>query len=552
MHLAGVAGFDDERGARAETFADEIMVQAGDGEQRGHGREFLGHAAVGEDEHVDLLFLDVAAGHHAEFFHGLRETLLAARDAEKNRQHGGLQAGQIGAADFREFLVGENRVFQLDAAARGRLRVEQVAFGAEARFGGSDDLFANGVDRGIGNLREELLEVIVEQTRLVGEHGERRVVAHRTDGFDAVFGHRREDDALVFVGVAEGDLALEQRDVVGLVVLRRLGQVAEVHEVLVEPLTIGTRRADFVFEFFVVNDPALRGVHEEHLARLHPALFDDLFGGNRQHAGLGGHDDETVFGDVVTRGAQAVAVENAADLDAVGERDGGRAVPWLHETGVVLVECPAVVLHRLVVGPRFGDHHHHGVRQRPAGEDEQFERIVEHRGVGAVRIDDRQDFFDVVAENRTVEERLAGVHPVDVAAEGVDFAVVGDVAVGMRPLPAGECVGREPRVNDGERRLHRGVGEIGEILADLLGEQHAFVNERLHRQARDIPRLGAGDGGGADVVIRALADDVEFALEIEVVGDVRAAADENLAHERFAGLRRFTEGLVFGGHGAPA
>ena len=60
------------------------MVQAGDGEQRGHGREFLGHTAVGEDEDVDLLFLDVAAGHHAEFFHGLRETLLAARDAEKN------------------------------------------------------------------------------------------------------------------------------------------------------------------------------------------------------------------------------------------------------------------------------------------------------------------------------------------------------------------------------------------------------------------------------------------------------------------------------------
>jgi hypothetical protein len=62
--------------------------------------------------------------------------------------------------------------------------------------------------------------------------------------------------------------------------------------------------------------------------------------------------------------------------------------------------------------------------------------------------------------------------------------------------------------------------------------EHAFVDERLHREARDIPRLGAGEGGGADIVIGALADHVELPLEIEVVGDVRS--DEDLAHERLA------------------
>jgi hypothetical protein len=41
------------------------------------------------------------------------------------------------------------------------------------------------------------------------------------------------------VGVAEGDLALEQRLVVGLRTAGRLGQVAEVDEVLVEPLAVG-------------------------------------------------------------------------------------------------------------------------------------------------------------------------------------------------------------------------------------------------------------------------------------------------------------------------
>ena len=228
---------------------------------------------------------------------------------------------------------------------------------------------------------------------------------------------------------------------VRLLVLRGVGQVAEVHEVLVEPLAVGTRRADFLLQLLVGDDAALRGVHEEHLARLHAALFGDLLGGNRQHPGLGGHDDESVLGDVIARGTQAVAVKNAADLDAVGKRDGGGAVPRLHQARVILVKRAAVVLHRLVVGPWLGDHHHHGVRERPAGEHEQFERVVEHRRIGAVRIDDRQDFIDVVAEDGAVEKRLAGMHPVDVAAERVDFAVVRDVAVRMRALPAGERVG---------------------------------------------------------------------------------------------------------------
>jgi hypothetical protein len=95
-----------------------------------------------------------------------------------------------------------------------------------------DDLLADRVDRRVGDLGEELLEVIVEQARLVGEHRERRVVAHGADGLDAVLGHRGEDDALVLKGVAEGDLALEERGVIGRLDGRCLGEVAEVDEVL--------------------------------------------------------------------------------------------------------------------------------------------------------------------------------------------------------------------------------------------------------------------------------------------------------------------------------
>jgi hypothetical protein len=75
-------------------FADQVVVQAGDGEQRRDRARIPGDAAVGEDEDVDLLLLDHAAGHHAELLHRLREALLAAGDAEEDREHAVLRPGR--------------------------------------------------------------------------------------------------------------------------------------------------------------------------------------------------------------------------------------------------------------------------------------------------------------------------------------------------------------------------------------------------------------------------------------------------------------------------
>ena len=52
MHLARLAALDDEADLRARAFADQVMVHAGHGQQRGDGRVLGVHAAVGEDHDV--------------------------------------------------------------------------------------------------------------------------------------------------------------------------------------------------------------------------------------------------------------------------------------------------------------------------------------------------------------------------------------------------------------------------------------------------------------------------------------------------------------------
>ena len=78
-----------------------------------------------------------------------------------------------------------------------------------------------------------------------------------------------------------------------------------------------------------------------------------------------------------SRGTEAVAVLNRADLAAIGERDRGGAVPRLHQGRVILVECVALGGHGGIALPRLGDEHHHRVRERPSGMNEQLHDVVE-------------------------------------------------------------------------------------------------------------------------------------------------------------------------------
>ncbi len=285
---------------------------------------------------------------------------------------------------------------------------------------------------------------------------------------------------------------------------------------------------------------------------MHPPLQQYSLRRNVQHAGFRRHDNQIVLRNVVARRTQSVAIEHGADLPTVRERDGRGAVPRLHQARVVLVERPLGVVHALVVRPRLRNHHHHRVRERAAREHEELEGVVEHRRVAAVRIDDRKNLLHVFAEGVGFEQRLARLHPVVVAAQRIDLAVVRKVAVRMCAVPARERVRAEARMHERQRRLHCRVLQVGEVLRQLLRQQHPLVDDGLVRQAREVPVLRAVDRRCADLAVGALPDDVELALEIHVILDRGVASDEHLADERLTRLRGLAQRIVIRGQRAPA
>ncbi len=419
-------------------------------------------------------------------------------------------------ADALQVFVAQDRLIDFEPLdLGGAFQVEQVRPRADERHQAHDQLLADRIDRRVGHLREVLLEVGVQQLRLVRQHRHGRVVAHRAHRLLARVRHRRHQELQAFLRVAEGLLQIEQRHV-RLLARHLLGQrqVADVDLRALQPLLVGIARGEIGLEVVVGDDLALLQVDQQHLARLQPPLARDVLLFDGEHAGLRRHDHPVVLGHEIARGPQAVAVERGADLAAVGEGHRRGAVPRLHQAGVVLVEGAALAIHQRVAGPRLRDQHHGGVRQAVAAHHQEFERVVEAGGVRLTLVGDRPQLGDVAAEQVRLHGRLPRRHPVDVAAQRVDLAVVRDHAVGMRQLPRRERVGGEALVHERHRRGEPRIGDVLVVLPHLVGEEHPLVDERAARQRHGVMTDVAALVGKVERVGDDLADQIEPALEV--------------------------------------
>ena len=82
-------------------------------------------------------------------------------------------------------------------------RVEQISFRPNVAFQRHDDFFPRTVDGGVGHLSEQLLEIVIDQPRLVAHAGQCRIITHRPDRVFLGGDHRNEHELQCFRCVAE-------------------------------------------------------------------------------------------------------------------------------------------------------------------------------------------------------------------------------------------------------------------------------------------------------------------------------------------------------------
>ena len=108
---------------------------------------------------------------------------------------------------------------------------------------------------------------------------------------------------------------------------------------------------------------------------------------------------------------------------------------------------------------------------------QQLERVVEHARVGALLLEDGPVH---------AQRQGTGAHPVDVAANRVDLAVVAQEPERLRPLPRRLGVRREALVEDAERNLDGRVAQVGVERSELVGRAKRLVDDRAKRERCDV------------------------------------------------------------------
>ncbi|MBP2648469.1 MAG: hypothetical protein H6Q77_2093 [Gemmatimonadetes bacterium] len=277
----------------------------------------------------------------------------------------------------------------LHAQHPGRVRAlhERRPSPAEVHAQGHHHGLAQRVDRGVGDLGEALPEVGICALRRAGERRDRGVVAHAPDGVHAGRRHGLDHQAQVFETIAEKPLPNDQ--LVAGRGRKRADRIGHQHRhVPADPRFVRMPARHLALRVEVADDLAAHEIGDQHLARPDLAGLDDFLGLEIHEAHFRAHHEQPVVPDLVATGAEPVAVHRRAREPPVGIGQGGGTIPRLVEDLVILVEGTDRGVDVGILLPGLRDHHHRRVHRVATRAHEQFHRIVQARGVAAMRPDD--------------------------------------------------------------------------------------------------------------------------------------------------------------------
>ena len=158
MDVEALGGAHVDRGEGPKPLAHQVAVHPAGRQNHGNRRALLRDMLVGEDQ------VSRAAAHgflrlRADALHCRSEPTAARGRVEAAVDPHRLVAQKLGQAF--EFAVGEDRRIQLQQRGLLGLSGEDVAHVAEPGEQTHDAVFAQGIDRRVGHLREHLAEVVV-------------------------------------------------------------------------------------------------------------------------------------------------------------------------------------------------------------------------------------------------------------------------------------------------------------------------------------------------------------------------------------------------------
>ena len=462
MHIAGLARLGNKTDTHPLSDTAEIMMDRSHSQQRGNGDVLVVNSLVAEDKDAGS-FIDSFLSSLTEFLDRGRES---GGSGGRLPECGDGDAFMIAphVADSLQFFVQQNRRVDRELCGMFWRFGEKIAPPAERGEERHHQAFTDRINRRIGDLGEKLVEIGVEEAGAEGEHRQRCVITHRADSLGPILDHRLEDHVELFAAVTEGNLTLREIEDIEIPCRNhqflRLG-LGHTHEMIVNHLPVVLPGGKVLLDLFVAEQHSSNCVNGDHLTGSQPPLLDDCLLIESIHPHFGSKAENAVIGDLVPGGAETVAVEAGPDGQTIGKDKCCRSVPRFTETGVVFEESRKLRSDFLITAPGRRHQHGHGVQNGTTRHGHDLDDIVETRGIGTARLDDRLEQIDVRAPEISFQLGFTGLRPVTVAPHRIDLAVVSKHPEGMRQRPGREGIGAITLVIDAKGGLVIRIGKIG-------------------------------------------------------------------------------------------
>ncbi len=338
------------------------------------------------------------------------------------------------------------------------------------------------VDRRIRDLREALLTVVPERPAQARHGGGRCVVAHAPHRFLPLFHQRQEEQAELILAPAErchGGLGI------GSSVQKRLVGGLDEHG---RHRSDGTNSLSQPQRIFGTNELSALRIHQQNFSGPQPLPLGNLFVLQVRNANLGANHQQAVLRQGVTQRTQAIAVKLRAYSMPIGEDQGSRTVPRLLQADLLFQKVTQL---RRGLGralPCRGNHRQHGLGRGVLAAQKNFEAVVKAGRVA----DPLFEQSDLIGKSQfPAQGRRFGPHPAPIAADGVDLAIVGDKAEGLRHRPARLGVGGVALMENREQTFKIGVAQVGVKRGELKWREQSFVNHDATGERTEISSGGS-------------------------------------------------------------
>ena len=352
MRVARAGGFNNDVGVAAQALIHQTRLDSAHRHWCRHRQTVFRDVAVGQYQQHGTVTHHLF-GFVAQRIHRLFEARVV--HVEGNIERVGAIVLLFHGGELFEIGVQQDRRFKGQTVRLAFGLAEDVHLATDAGGQRHHVGFTQRIDWRVGHLRKLLTEIVVNNARLAGEHGERGIVTHRADRFLPVFAEHANNRVQLFRAVVK--LLLEARE--GIVVhlaaahfvVRQIFERHQATDVFRHPLFIRMAAFQIVIGFRRVQNTAAAGIDHHQLARTDAAFLDHFVRLVIPDADFRGAGDELIFGDDVARRTQTVTVEVTGGKTTVGHHDARRAIPRLHMHGVKVKEGTQFQVHIRVVLP---------------------------------------------------------------------------------------------------------------------------------------------------------------------------------------------------------